>query len=187
MTVTQLNPSAPVVLLMQEEPIHLKPYLNEIRMCISVLFAFQRKLIRDETFLKETREWLSRLVAVLLRLANFHDHLFILSHILRCPAGIQTWASKFIQIPLEINLQESPFVNYQINHTITILSAILFPVRYREKFLEDVSLYFILIIEILLTTTVIRYRKLKKMLAKKLYGLLSIQMVRKMKKHLVHL
>lgn len=81
--VTQLNKDAPVALVLQSEPPHLTPYLSEIRICISILFSFQRKLIRETQFIKETRTWLTQLVAVLLRVANFQDHLFILNHILR--------------------------------------------------------------------------------------------------------
>lgn len=80
---TQLDKNAPVALSLQAEPQHLKPYLGEVRLCISILFSFQRKLIREEQFIKETRGWLSQLVAVLLRVANYQDHLFILNHILR--------------------------------------------------------------------------------------------------------
>lgn len=83
MTVTQLHPKAPVSLTLEIEPPHLKPYLSELRLCISVLFSFQRCLIRDAQFVKETRDWLSRLVAILLRVANYQDHLFLLNHILR--------------------------------------------------------------------------------------------------------
>lgn len=83
MSVTQLHPKAAVSLTLESEPAHLKPYLAELRLCISVLFSFQRCLIRDSQFIKETRDWLGRLVAVLLRIANYQDHLFLLNHILR--------------------------------------------------------------------------------------------------------
>ncbi|CAH0560105.1 unnamed protein product [Brassicogethes aeneus] len=140
MNVTQLNRDAKVALTMQAEPMHLKPYLGELRLCISVLFSFQRKLIRDKKFLKETREWLGRLVGILLRVANYQDHLFILNHILRCPSGVGNWASNFVQLPLqEIPVGESPFSNYQINHLVTILASILMPIKEREKFLEDIA------------------------------------------------
>lgn len=83
LNITQLNRDAPVALTVQSEPIHLKPYLSEVRICISILFAFQRKLVRETQFVKETRGWLSQLIAVLLRVANYQDHLFILNHVLR--------------------------------------------------------------------------------------------------------
>nr|CAH7757239.1 unnamed protein product [Callosobruchus chinensis] len=139
LTVSQLAPDAPVALTLQDEPTHLKPYFNEIRICISVLFAFQRKLIREAEFIEDTRKWLSRLIAILLRVANYQDHLFILSHVLRCPAGISTWASNYIQMPLSKETLESPFSNYQIHHILTILAALLSPVKGRELFLDDIA------------------------------------------------
>ncbi|CAG9856312.1 unnamed protein product [Phyllotreta striolata] len=139
MNVTQLSKDAAVALTIQDEPAHLKPYFGELRMCISILFSFQRKLIRESQFIKETRCWLSHLVAILLRIANYQDHLFILNHILRCPAGVGSWASSFVQTPLELNNTDSPFANFQINHLLTIFSAILTPVVSREQFLEDLS------------------------------------------------
>ncbi|CAG9829221.1 unnamed protein product [Diabrotica balteata] len=139
LNVTQLSNTAPVALTVQEEPPHLKPYLGELRICISILFSFQRKLIREMQFIKETRLWLSRLIAVLLRLANYQDHLFILNHVLRCPAGVGSWASAFIQTPVHVNPSISPFANFEINHVLTILAAILTPVRGREVFLDDLS------------------------------------------------
>lgn len=57
----------------------------------------------------------------------------------RCPSGVGSWASSFIQTPLDINAQMSPFANYQINHILTVLAAILSPVKEREKFLEDIA------------------------------------------------
>lgn len=136
-----MDKEAPVILSLQNEPLHLKPFLGEIRLCISVLFAFQRKLIRDTKFLTEIREWLGRLIAVLLRLANYQDHLFVLNHILRCPPGVGSWAAPFIQTPLDEHLLESPFSSYQINHILAILSLILTPIKEREKFLEDIRGY----------------------------------------------
>uniref|UniRef100_A0A1Y1N595 Ectopic P granules protein 5 homolog n=2 Tax=Photinus pyralis TaxID=7054 RepID=A0A1Y1N595_PHOPY len=113
--------------------------LSELRLCISVLFSFQRRLIRDVQFIKETREWLNRLVAIFLRVANWQDHLFILNHILRCPAGVCSWAAHFVQLPLPDKLQESPFASAEINHVIAVLSAILMPIQKREQFLEQLS------------------------------------------------
>lgn len=82
-TVKQLDIKAPVSLIVEEESMHLNSFINEIRTAISVLFAFRRKLIKDGIFLEDTRDWLTRLVAVLLRVANYQDHLFLLHHVLR--------------------------------------------------------------------------------------------------------
>lgn len=83
LSVTQVNKHKEITLSMQPEPEHWQPYLTDLRLCISILFAFQRKMIKDNGFTEETRAWLTRLVAVLLRIANYQDHLFLLSHILR--------------------------------------------------------------------------------------------------------
>ncbi|KAJ8984461.1 hypothetical protein NQ317_012527 [Molorchus minor] len=137
--VTQLDKHAPVALTIQCEPMHIKPYLAEVRLCISILFSFQRKLIRETQFISETRQWLTQLVAVLLRLSNFQDHLFILNHVLRCASGVGSWAACFIQAPLDINLKVSPFGSYQVNHVLVILATILMPIGAREQFLEDIA------------------------------------------------
>lgn len=139
LSVTQVDKNAPVALILQAEPTHLKPYLDKLRICIAILFSFQRKLIREVQFIKETRAWLSQLIAVLLRLANYQDHFYIINHILRCPAGVGCWASTFLQAPLVFDISESPFANFQINHILTILSAILSPIKDRELFLEDIA------------------------------------------------
>nr|XP_023017259.1 ectopic P granules protein 5 homolog [Leptinotarsa decemlineata] len=139
MSVTQLTEGSPVALTSESEPLHLKHYLGELRLCISILFAFQRKIIREVEFINETRTWLSNLIAVLLRLANFQDHLFILNHVLRCPAGVGIWASSFIQMPLDLRSSSSPFANIQTNHILTVLATILKPITAREEFLEDMA------------------------------------------------
>lgn len=57
--------------------------IRELRAAISVLFTFQRRPLRDEVFVNDTRGWLSRLVGVLLRVATWQDHLFLIHHVLR--------------------------------------------------------------------------------------------------------
>ncbi|KAF2894637.1 hypothetical protein ILUMI_11535 [Ignelater luminosus] len=139
LNVSQLQQNASVTLITHNVPPHLIPVLSELRLSISVLFSFQRRLIRDTEFIKQTRDWLNRLVAILLRLANWQDHLFILNHILRCPPGVGSWAVQFVQTPLTDRLQESPFSSYQINHIIAVLATILMPVQKREQFLEQIA------------------------------------------------
>lgn len=78
-----LPKDAPVLLNFQNITAYLNQCLCDLRLCISVLFSFQRKLIKDSVFIKETRQWLNQLIAVLLRMANWQDHLFIINHILR--------------------------------------------------------------------------------------------------------
>lgn len=60
-------------------------------------------------------------------------------NVFRCPAGVGSWASSFIQTPVDFGIADSPFANYQINHVLTILAIILTPIRAREQFLEDIA------------------------------------------------
>nr|XP_022906095.1 ectopic P granules protein 5 homolog [Onthophagus taurus] len=126
----------PVSLTLEETPRHLLSDLQELRLCISILFIFQRHLIRDPEFIKDTRSWLNDLIAVLLRVANYQDHIFILNHILRCPPGVGSWSTQFIQLPLKPT-NSSPFSSYEINHIVTVLSLLLKPIEKRDKFLEE--------------------------------------------------
>lgn len=134
----------------------------DLRLCISILFSFQRRIVRDAEFVKETREWLCLLVAALLQLANWQDHLFIINHLLRydlffkfkflvilvlfhrCPAGVGSWASSYIQTPLDERYKGSPFSNNEINHVIAVLALILSPILKRDLFLHDVRLHLFL-------------------------------------------
>lgn len=112
-------------------------------MCITVLFNFQRRVLKDGKFVTDTREWLSKLVAVLLRVATWQDHLFLLSHILRCPGGVMNWAKSFVQVPIPpkvSGLSSSPFNDPYLDHIIAILAVILLPIKDRDKFLEQVKL-----------------------------------------------
>lgn len=61
----------------------LRAVVSEVCSSISVLFAFQRRLIQDEELVSDLRAWLTRLVAVLLRVATWREHLFLLHHVLR--------------------------------------------------------------------------------------------------------
>lgn len=67
------------------------------------------------------------------------EYTLICENNFRCPAGVGTWASSFVQTPLLFGQVDSPFANYQINHVLTILATILSPIRAREQFLEDVA------------------------------------------------
>lgn len=61
----------------------LRVVIADLRLAIAVLFTFQRRPIKDEGFISDTRNWLTRLVAILLRVATWRDHMFILNHVLR--------------------------------------------------------------------------------------------------------
>lgn len=71
-------------------------------------------------------------VSALIRVGRFEDHLFVLNHILRCPAGIGTWASHFIQVPyIPSNEEVFPlmFGNPHLDHIITALATVLTSTR----------------------------------------------------------
>ena len=55
---------------------------------ISILFSFQRKLISEDVFVRDTRSWLDLLVRTLLQNnPSFQDRLLLLNHVLRCPGN----------------------------------------------------------------------------------------------------
>lgn len=138
---TNLPHNASVNLLPLHVPSQTIPQLMEIRMCITILFNFQRKLLKDGKFVTDTREWLTRLVAILLRVATWQDHLFLLNHILRCPGGVMNWARSYVQTPIPQQfgkLGVSPLNDPFLDHIIATLAVILLPVKDRDKFLEQV-------------------------------------------------
>ncbi|XP_071650229.1 ectopic P granules protein 5 homolog isoform X2 [Temnothorax longispinosus] len=137
-----LSQTAPANLLPEQSPSQTAPQLVELRMCVTVLFNFQRRVLKDGKFVTDTREWLSKLVAVLLRVATWQDHLFLLNHILRCPGGVMNWAKSFVQVPVPpkvSGLSSSPFNDSYLDHMIATLAVILLPIKDRDKFLEQVQ------------------------------------------------
>lgn len=79
-------------------------------------------------------------MAVLLRLATWQDHLFLLYHILRCPAGIASWASSFIQIPKPTtDVNRSIFNNDEVHHCMALIRALLLPIKTRNEFLVQLK------------------------------------------------
>ncbi|XP_043670805.1 ectopic P granules protein 5 homolog isoform X1 [Vespula pensylvanica] len=141
---TNLPPDAPVILMSVQTPSQTVPQLVELRMCITILFTFQRKILKDGKFVTDVRDWLSKLIAVLLRVATWQDHLFLLNHILRCPGGVMNWARSYIQIPLPptnvIEVSISPLNDPYLDHMIATLAVILLPIKDRDKFLEQVQI-----------------------------------------------
>lgn len=112
-------------------------------MCVTILFNFQRRVLKDGKFVTDTREWLAKLVAILLRVATWQDHLFLLNHILRCPGGVMNWAKSFVQVPVHPKVTSfcsSPFNDVYLDHMIATLAVILLPIKERDKFLEQVNL-----------------------------------------------
>ncbi|XP_069674865.1 ectopic P granules protein 5 homolog isoform X3 [Periplaneta americana] len=145
----RLPHNAPVNLHLGEPPPHIAACIAELRMCIAILFTFQRRLVKDAQFVADTRDWLSRLVAVLLRVASWRDHLFLLNHVLRCPAGVGSWAAGYVQAPppppvsamdmSQYSSYPSPFSSPHLDHMVAMLATILLPVREREHFLEQIQ------------------------------------------------
>lgn len=111
-------------------------FINELRNAISVLFSFQRRPMKDDEFIAETRRWLEKLISVLLRVSTANDHLFMIHHIMRCPAGVSKWASHFIQPPVPNN--GSLYSQQYVDHLITTLAIVLLPVTDRNLFLQQV-------------------------------------------------
>ncbi|KYM83710.1 hypothetical protein ALC53_05824, partial [Atta colombica] len=136
-----LSQIASANLLPEQSPSQTAPQLIELRMCITILFNFQRRILKDGKFVTDTREWLSKLIAVLLRVATWQDHLFLLNHILRCPGGVMNWAKSFVQVPVPkiSGLSSSPFNDLYLDHMIATLAVILLPIKDRDKFLEQVQ------------------------------------------------
>ncbi|XP_049842891.1 ectopic P granules protein 5 homolog isoform X1 [Schistocerca gregaria] len=132
--------------------------LLELRHCVSVLFTFQRRPIKDDKFIADCRGWLSRLVALLVRLATWRDHLFLLHHVLRCPAGVGSWAAPFVQTPpppphrhcagtavtpgggVAAVDSAAVFASPYLRHAVAVLATLVRPVREREHFLEQAPL-----------------------------------------------
>lgn len=126
-----------------EMPSHAMPQMLELRTCVTILFNFQRRVLRDGKFVLDTREWLSKLIAILLRIANWQDHMFILNHILRCPGGVTNWAIGFVQVPTQArnrSLSTSALNDPYFDHMIATIAVILMPIKDRDKYLEQVQL-----------------------------------------------
>lgn len=138
-----LPQNAPINLTAIEMPSPTMPQLVELRMCVTILFNFQRRVLKDGKFVLDSREWLSRLIAVLLRVATWQDHLFIINHILRCPGGVTNWAAGYVQAPAKSKTRgftTSALNDPYLDHMIATLAVILLPIKEREKFLEQVQI-----------------------------------------------
>ena len=86
---------------------------------------------------------LGQLVSVVLARATLSDHLFLLNHVMRCPAGVGEWAAKFIQPQapsLDLNDDDTyghSFNNPYIDNLLTMLSTMLLKVKGREELLKE--------------------------------------------------
>ncbi|XP_065206271.1 ectopic P granules protein 5 homolog isoform X2 [Planococcus citri] len=137
-----IHPHAPIELYNESAPrgplgADFKLFIHELKSAISVLFSFQRRPMKDEEFIAETRKWLEKLISVLLRVSTANDHLFIIHHIMRCPAGVSKWATRFIQPPVPHNGRL--YSQKYVDHLITTLAIILLPVTDRSLFLQQME------------------------------------------------
>ena len=115
--------------------------VEEVRLSVSVLFKFLRKDISDEVMVTDLRNWLDRVIALVLTEATLYDHLFIINHIMRSPAGVGKWAASYIQPPIPFtDLEETSFENPFLNQLITIMATILLPIKDRRTFVQEFRL-----------------------------------------------
>ncbi|XP_058811309.1 ectopic P granules protein 5 homolog [Topomyia yanbarensis] len=128
--------NAPVVLNPSTYPTDLSVAIGELRLCISILFSFLRKGVTDKRFLSDVKSWIGKLVATQLRIANTHDHLFVLFHVLRSPSGIANWATRMIQMPVG---ESFLWGSSEFQHVLIVMASILLPVRKRNDFLEKLK------------------------------------------------
>ncbi|KAI5613067.1 ectopic P granules protein 5-like isoform X2, partial [Silurus asotus] len=98
--------------------------LKPLKESISVLFSFTRRVLDDAQFQEDIHLWLQRLVSVLHRVGSAGDHLYILNHLLCCPAGIRQWAVPFLQI----KVLDNPSGVY---HFMQALAILMSPVKDR--------------------------------------------------------
>lgn len=107
----------------QTQPTYLRP----LKEAISVLFSFLRRVLDDSQFQSDIHHWLERLVAVLLYNVG-SEHLYLLCHLLCCPAGVAKWAAHFLQIKVWKNTNG-------VQHFMQALAIFMSPARHREEFL----------------------------------------------------
>ncbi|TKS78798.1 Ectopic P granules protein 5 -like protein [Collichthys lucidus] len=108
----------------QTQPCSLQP----LKEAIGVLFSFTRRVLDDTQFQTDIHHWLDRLVAVLLRVEGSGEHLYLLCHLLCCPAGVGKWAAPFLQIQVLGN-------NCGVQHFMQALAILMSPARHRAEFL----------------------------------------------------
>ncbi|TDH12695.1 hypothetical protein EPR50_G00049980 [Perca flavescens] len=106
------------------EPCSLQP----LKEAVSVLFSFTRRVLDDTQFQTDIHHWLERLVAVLLHVGGSGEHLYLLCHLLCCPAGLGKWAAPFLQIQVWRN-------TCGVQHFMQALAILMSPARHRSEFL----------------------------------------------------
>uniref|UniRef100_A0A8C2FK11 Ectopic P-granules autophagy protein 5 homolog (C. elegans) n=1 Tax=Cyprinus carpio TaxID=7962 RepID=A0A8C2FK11_CYPCA len=106
--------------------------LQPLKESISVLFIFTRRVLDDSQFQADIHLWLQRLASVLLQVGSTGDHLFVLNHLLCCPAGVGKWAVPFLQI----KVLDNPSGVY---HFMQALAILMSPARHRADFLGHMT------------------------------------------------
>ncbi|XP_040898135.1 ectopic P granules protein 5 homolog [Toxotes jaculatrix] len=110
------------------EPCSLQP----LKEAISVLFSFTRRVLDDTQFQTDIHHWLERLVAVLLHVGGSGEHLYLLCHLLCCPAGVGKWSAPFLQIQIWGN-------TCGVQHFMHALAILMSPARHRAEFLSHMK------------------------------------------------
>ncbi|XP_019722467.1 ectopic P granules protein 5 homolog [Hippocampus comes] len=108
----------------QRKPCSIQP----LKDAISVLFSFTRRVLDDTQFQADIHHWLETLVAVLLHVGGSGEHLFVLCHLLCCPAGVGKWAAPFLQIEVLGN-------TCGVQDFMQALAILMSPARHRAEFL----------------------------------------------------
>ncbi|XP_029915436.1 ectopic P granules protein 5 homolog isoform X2 [Myripristis murdjan] len=112
----------------QTQPCSLQP----LKEAISVLFSFTRRVLDDTQFQTDIHHWLERLVAVLLHVGRSGEHLYLLCHLLCCPAGVGKWAAPFLQIKVLGN-------TCGVQHFMQALAILMSPAKHRAEFLSHMK------------------------------------------------
>lgn len=110
-----------------------------MRTFISILFYFLRRHSPDKEFSNGVKSWLNKIAATYLRIATWQDHLFLIYHVLRCPAGVASWATSIIQIPAPASTT-SAFASEEVHHCIAYLKVLLMPTKQRDEFLAQLRI-----------------------------------------------
>ncbi|OQV20756.1 Ectopic P granules protein 5-like protein [Hypsibius exemplaris] len=112
------------------------PETAEIRICVSVLFAFHRMPLGSEKFRSDIKAWLTGSVGILIRASSFFDQLFLLNHLLRCPSSVLQWASVFLQLTVPPSFSSKNCHNPFVKHFVTMLQCLLMPAKSRDDYLS---------------------------------------------------
>ncbi|XP_057687965.1 ectopic P granules protein 5 homolog [Corythoichthys intestinalis] len=112
----------------QRQPCSIQP----LKDAISVLFSFMRRVLDDTQFQADIHHWMEILVAVLLHVGGSGEHLFLLCHLLCCPAGVGKWAAPFLQIKVKGN-------TCGVQDFMQALAILMSPARHRAEFLTHMK------------------------------------------------